>query len=126
MADQEKTYGEITVGVGTQLEHKLKILDFIQAGFKDNRLASISMIEDNSYVIAIENPQSSGRASQSTMWLSKESVMAMLTTCMIYFTAKGENIEALIQEAMTKDQINYSYSDNLNPLDFLTGEQEGK
>ena len=114
----ESTYGAITVGTGTLNEHKIEIVDFIQAKYKDNRLVSMSQLEDKSFVVAVENPESSGRNTQATIWLSKESVIAMLSTCMMYFTAKEENINELLKESTEGNLINYSFSDNLKPINL--------
>jgi len=49
-------YGKITIGYGTSEQKELQIIDFVQAHFKDNRVITISQIEDGSFVSAVENP----------------------------------------------------------------------
>lgn len=106
-------YGKITVGVGTNQRRELEVVDFIQARFKNNRIISISQIEDGSFVGAVENPPSSGRNTQSTIWLSKESFIGLLSTAMLYFNLKGEDMQKLLEESAEGEKIDYSFSDNL-------------
>lgn len=105
--------GKITVGYGTAEQRELEILDFVQAEYKDHRLITISKIEDESIVAIVENPKSSGRNTQSTIWISKESFIGMLSTAFLYFSAKGEDLGELMKSVVEKEDINYSYSDNL-------------
>ena len=108
-------YGKITVGYGTPDQKELQIVDFLQAQFKDHRLISISEIEDGSIASAVENPPSTGRHSQASIWLSKESLIGLLSTAILYFNLKGEDLEDLFKQAVAKDEIEYTYSDNLTP-----------
>lgn len=106
-------YGKIRVGVGTNQQKELEIIDFVQARFKNNRIISISQIEDGSFVGAVENPPSSGRSTQSTIWLSKESFFGLLSTAMLYFNLKGEDMQKLLEESVEGGKVDYSFSDNL-------------
>jgi hypothetical protein len=108
--------GKITVGYGTAEQRELEITDFIQANFLDNRLISISGIEDGSIVAAVENPASSGRNTQATIWLSKESFVGMIASAFIYFSSKGEDLGELTKDCVIKNDIEYSYSDGLTPI----------
>jgi hypothetical protein len=114
------SYGEITVGYGTPEQRELKIVDFVQAKFKDHRLISISQIEDGSLTTVVENPALSGRNSQASIWLSKESFVGMLSTAFLYFSAKGEDLGELMKQVIEKDDITYSYSDNLRLITMKT------
>lgn len=105
--------GKITVGFGTTEQKEMEIINFVQAKFKDHRLIGISQIEDDSLVVVVENPMSSGRNTQATIWLSKESFVGVLATAFLYFSAKGEDLGKLIQESVEKNEINYTLSDNL-------------
>ena len=107
-------YGKFTAGYGTSEEKELQIVDFVQANYKDNRIISISHIEDGTFVGAVENPPSTGRITQATIWLTKESFIGLLITAMLYFNAKGEDMQKLIEESITGKEVHYSFSDNLN------------
>ena len=113
-------YGKITVGYGTSEQRELEIIDFVQANFKDNRVVSISQIEDGSLIGAVENPPSSGRCPQTSIWLSKESFIGLISTAMIYFNIKGEDMQKLLEESIKGNEVNYSFSDNLSNASLLT------
>lgn len=108
-----KNYGKITVGFGTPEQRELKIIEFLKTTFKDNRVISVSLIEDESFACVVENVTSSGRNEQSTIWLSKESMIGLVSTVMIYFNMKGQDIEELLKQSVDGDNIQYTYSDNL-------------
>lgn len=112
----ENDYGKINVGVGTSEQHELKIIDFIRADYKDNRVVSFCAVEDGSFVCAVENPPSTGRNIQSTIWLSKESMIGLLSTAMLYFSIKGEKMDDLLKETLRGEKIEYVLSDNLKAL----------
>jgi hypothetical protein len=109
--------GKVTVGYGTVEQREMEITNFVQAGFKDHRVISISEIEDGSIVAVVENPKSTSRNTQATIWLSKESFIGMIATAFIYFSAKGEDLGNLMQSAVEKNEIDYTFSDNLTALD---------
>ena len=106
-------YGKITVGYRTSEQKELQVIDFLQAKFKDNRVISISQIEDGTFIGAVENPPSTGRNTQATIWLSKESLIGLLSTAMLYFNIKGEDLHSLLEQSVSSEDIDYSFSDNL-------------
>lgn len=112
--EEEPKYGSITVGVGTSERRVLEITEFIQADFKDHRTISIGKLEDDTYIFGVENPKSTGRADQATIWLSKESAVGMITTAIVYFTAKGIDFKSLLAESLSTDEIQLQWSDNLH------------
>jgi hypothetical protein len=109
-------YGKITVGFGTSEQRELRIVDFIQAHFKDNRIISVSQVEDGTLIGAVENPPSTGRNTQSTIWLSKESFIGLLSTAILYFNVKGEDMQKLLEESIQGKEVDYSFSDNLKGI----------
>ena len=109
----KKNNGKITLGYGTSEQKELSIINFLQARFKDNRLISISEIEDGTFVGSVQNPPSTGRNPQSVIWLSKDSLIGLVSTAILYFNIKGEDLHSLIQEATLNEDINYNFSDNL-------------
>ncbi len=118
--DSPESYGEATIGYGTPLERKVPILDFVQTTYKDNRVITVSTLGDGkeSQILSVENPASTGRASDSKMWLSKESTIGLLTTMLMYYSCKGISLEELLQEAIErgKTEIDYKFSSNLSPF----------
>lgn len=117
---QPETYGEITCVGDKPGEHKkLKILDFYQCEFKDHRLISVLGIEDETIVVGVENPPSSGRAISQTMRLSMESFVGIVSSMLFYLRAKGyteDKFTKLIEEAVAKGEMHYSFSPNLEDL----------
>ena len=106
--------GKITVGYGTIEQREIEIIDMVQASFQGNRLVSVGTVnEDEGIVAVIENPTSSGRNPQTTIWVSKESFMALIATAMIYFDAKGENTETLFRKTVKGEDIEVALSENL-------------
>lgn len=107
--------GKITVGIGSD-KRELEIADFVQAYFQGNRVVSVCTLEDGSILLSVENPPSTGRAAQANIWLSKESVMGLMTTLILYFGCKGEDFEDLFRSVVnSNDMVDFSYSDNLTP-----------
>ncbi len=121
MTKDEKSYGEATVGFGTPQEHKIKVVDFLKSEYIDNRLISVCMLEDESYIFSVENPTSSGRAPHQSIRLGKESAIGFISTLLLYFNIKyGEDgVQKLLEEAVKKGEIDYALSDNLKPLSDL-------
>lgn len=109
-------YGKFTSGVGSDEQREHQVVDFVKALFLDNRLISIGQIEDGSYVCSVENPSSTGRNPNVSIWLTKESLMGLLSTAMLYFSIKGEDINKILQESVEGKAIEYSFSDNLKPI----------
>jgi hypothetical protein len=112
-----KNYGHITVAALSKEPREIPILSFIQSHFKDNRVISIMEVENNSYVISVENPESTGRNSKETLWLSEESLTGFILSVFFLYAAKGKDFDKTLKEAIEKTGISYSYSDNLkNPF----------
>lgn len=114
--NKEHKYGVVTVGAFSKEPRELPILSFIQSHFKDNRLISIMEVEDNGYVIAVENPESSGRGGKQVVWLSEESLVGFIMSCFFMFGAKGKSMDAMMRNSLDNNEIRYSYSDNLKPF----------
>ncbi len=108
-------YGTVTIGAGGPGQKELEVINYVQSKYTDNRLVAISELEDGSYTLVVENPQSSGRATQAAMRLTKESFIALIAGSFLYFSCKNENMTAMMEEVATKGLIDYSFSDNLQP-----------
>jgi hypothetical protein len=108
--------GKATVGYGTSEQREMEILDFFQSEYKDHRLITFCQLEDGSFVATIENPTSTGRSPQSNIWLSKESMIGLIATGLLYFESRGEKVSELLQQSVEKGMINYTFSDNLKQI----------
>jgi hypothetical protein len=112
-----KIYGKITIGVGSNEQREIGIIDFVQATFKDNRLITILTLENNEgHLLSIENPTSTGRNPIQNMWLSKESFLGLISTAFIYWNGKNEDLEKLMQESVENNVVNYKLSENLQDI----------
>lgn len=112
-------YGKATVGIGTTEMREIDILNYLQAQYKDHRLISIAQVEDDveSFIVTVENPESTGRATKQSIWLSKESLMGFVSAVMLYFTAKKENLDELLKNCVSDKEIGYSVSDNIKVIE---------
>lgn len=109
---KESNYGKVITGSG-----ELEIIDFVQANYLDNRTITVASLEDGSYALLVENPESSGRNTISKMWLSKESTVGLFSTISMHFEAKGINLLDELKQAVNSDgKISYGISDNLQKL----------
>lgn len=116
-ADDEG-YGVVTVGYGSSQQQELKIVDYVRSSYKDHRVASCCLIEDGTFLISVENLQSSGRNPTNNMRLSKESFAALLSNCILYMNIKGMDVESMVRESMNGENIGYHFSDNLKDNPF--------
>lgn len=114
---ERNKYGKAVVAYGSSEQRELEIIDFVKARFKDNRVITIGHVEGG-YICGVENPPSTGRSAQSTIWLTKESLLGLFSVCTLYFTITGEDMDKIIKESMDGDTIEYSLSDNLKPLEI--------
>ena len=77
----------------------------------DNKIVSMF---DSTMVISIENPISSDRAEKTRVWLTRESVIKMITTVFMYFNTKNEDVNSLIAKIFDNNEITkYHVSDSL-------------
>lgn len=112
----KENYGTVTVGYGKPDEKEVPIIEFIKSTYKDDRVVSIAKLEDDTYVLSVENVISSGRNPQNTMRLSKESFVGLLSTALLYLNVKGEDMIELTKQSIDGDALRYHLSSNLKPF----------
>jgi len=116
MSEETKTsenYGKITVGIGSD-PRDINIESFVQADFKDHRLISVSELENNEgFILCVENPESTGRHKQQTMWLSRESFIGLINTAHLFWMSKNEDMQKLLLESLDSKEVRYTASNNL-------------
>lgn len=108
-----KEIGKATIFDSFQ-QKDLEIVSVVQSTFKDNRLVTVAKLEDNSYCLSVENPQSSGRAMVSTMRLTEDSFIGLLATSFMYFEHNKEDLTEKVQTLINNDIVQYRFNDN-NP-----------
>ena len=108
------SYGNIKVGVGTGDERDIAITEFIQVDYTDDRTVTVAELENEDYLIMVENKESTGREPKVKMWLSKDSFISALSTGILYLHCKGENIGELFRKVIdNKDVIECQYYEGL-------------
>jgi len=112
MSEKEETYGEVKC-LENGVETKMNIASYVQAQFTDNRIMTVSKLEDETYILSVENPESTGRATSVNMRLSESSLMGLLTTIHMHISCSGKDSKTMLQEATKGKEINYSFSGNL-------------
>lgn len=93
-------------------KEKLEIVDYVQSSFVGNRFVTVAKLEDGSYGLSIENTVSSGRALQSSMRLTEESLFALISSCMLYFHHNNVDLTEKLHGIMTSEELNYTYTKN--------------
>jgi len=92
---------------------ELPIINFLRAEYKDFRLISVAQLGDNTYVLSIENPESTGRNPFQALRLSEKSFISLLGTATLYLSKMGKNMEQMLIEASKENGlIDYSF-DNI-------------
>lgn len=105
-------YGTIKVDLGTNNERELKISDYLQVQYIDNRV-TIGEIEDGTITAAIEIGINNEQK-LSSLRLTREEFIEFISTAMVYFDMKGEDIFDEVAEKYRGIDSKYSYSDNLD------------
>lgn len=108
--NQEKpNYGKVVTPEG-----QLAVIDFVRAQYKDHRVISVASVEDGSFIISVENPESTGRNPSNKMWLSKESLVGLFSTISLLFEAKDMDMRDLLNDTVDPSRlISYELSPNL-------------
>ena len=95
-----KNYGEITVG-----NEKISITEISRIEFKDKRFVTIAETEKESYVVMVENLESSGRNTKQHLHLTRVSFISLFSAIMMHLEMKGENVENLINECVSDENV---------------------
>lgn len=111
-----ESVGTITLGTGTDKERTINITDMLRIEAKDHRLATIAKCEEGNYLLAIENPKSSGRQVESKMYLTEGSFTALLMVIVSFLKEKNMDLEQMIKE--------YNLNDKEVKYEFHTSEEK--
>lgn len=108
----ETNYGTVEVREAGQPTKVLRVVDYLQADYADHRLISFVGIEGDAVLVSVENPPSSGRSTQHPMHLSQESLVGLVVTGLMYMSAKGMDMEAVMKKA-AGEEISFRNTPNL-------------
>lgn len=103
--------GTITIGYGSEHERKVKITNMVRCEFSDHRLVTVAKTEEDCYLLSIENPKSSGREPQTSMYLTEGSAVALLSTYMLYLEHNEIDANELFKKYILNDEkLKYEFS----------------
>lgn len=89
---------------------ELAITDMVRSVFKDHRMCTIARTEENTFVLAIENPKSTGRNTLNQMHLTEESLLALTNSIFLYYMHNGIDINQKMKDLIDSDTIDYEYN----------------
>lgn len=112
---EDKNLGIVTIGYGSEHERKVKITNMVRCEFSDHRLVTVAKTEEGCYLLSVENPVSSGRETQTSMYLTEGSAVALLSTYMLYLEHNEIDADELFKKYMLSDkEIKYEFSPKIN------------
>lgn len=107
---KDKKLEIVTIGYGSEHERKVKITNMVRCEFSDHRLVTIAKTEEDCYLLAVENPISSGREPQTSMYLTEGSAVALLSTFMLYLNHNEIYAEELFKRYIPNgEEIKYEF-----------------
>ena len=114
--ENNKSYGTVKTDEGDGIIGQVEIKDFIQSSFKDNRLITVATLADDTVVLLVENPISTGRATKSVMRLSPDSFSGLYSAILMYMACKNIDPIEFSKQSHKDNSVEYTYSDNLEPI----------
>lgn len=110
------SYGKMKVlNDNGSLNRTIELINYAQYDFKDHRVVTVAETEENTYNIAVESPQSTGRTSQ-TMHLSEESMIAIFTAIGLYLNQKGLDSTEMAKSCLESEFMNYRATPELKRI----------
>ena len=107
--EDKKSIGTVEIGDGVRTR-QVEITDWVRSTFKDHRLCTVIRTEENSFVLSVENPISSGRSAKCNIHLTEDSMLAMISSIMIYYEHHGIDITKRMAELVNSGSLNYEFS----------------
>ena len=106
---EKKSIGTVEIGDGYKIR-QVEMTDWVRSAYKDHRLCTVIRTAENSFVLSVENPTSSGRAAQSNIHLTEDSMLAMISAIFIYYEHHGIDITKRMAELVNSESMNYEFS----------------
>lgn len=107
---EDKNLGIVTIGYGSEYERQVKITNMVRCEFSGHRLVTVAKTEEDCYLLSVENPTSSGREPQTSMYLTEGSAVALLSTYMLYLEHNGiEQNELFKKYILNGEEIKYEF-----------------
>lgn len=107
-----KKVGFVKMRDGEGGVHEVALTNMVRSHFKDNRLCTVAKTEQDSFVLAIENPPSSGRCTCNQMHLTEDSMLALFGAVCSYYIHQGIDLNKRMKELIDSDTVDIEYIDN--------------
>lgn len=107
-----KKVGFVKMRDGEGGVHEVALTNMVRSHFKDNRLCTVAKTEECTFVLAIENPPSSGRCPINQMHLSEDSMLALIAAVFCYYDHQGIDINKKMEKLINSSEIEIEYIDN--------------
>lgn len=88
----------------------LRLTDLVRCADRDDRLCTVARAEDNTFLLAVENPASTNRATRSQMYLSEESMLALASCIVLFYEHNGIDISDKFEEIVKSKHIEYEFA----------------
>ena len=109
---EKKSIGIVSLaedgGLGTRRE--IPIVDMVRSVFKDHRMCTVARTEENTFLLSVENPESTGRWPKADMYLSEESMLALFGAVCLFYTHYDIDVNEKVKELVGKDTLSYEFS----------------
>ena len=92
---------------------KVEMTDMVRSTFSGHRLCSVARTEDNTFVLVVENPESTGRYPKRQMHLTEESLLAIMSAVFLYYMHHNIDINEKMLSIVDSDTINFEYIDEI-------------
>lgn len=112
MKKKAESYGKVGIEDVNGFR-EIDIVEFLSGDFRDGRKVSVYETEESSFIMLVENPETSGRAIKSEIHLSKESFIALMSMMHLFLDARGRDLNQLLQQEIKQNEITYSCSNTL-------------
>lgn len=118
MKEKLPAYGQVTFAdIARAIPTSLDITAFVKTtSFKDRKV-TILKLEDDTYILRVENLNEVRRAKSAEMRLSQDSLYAILSTCLFFLSGLKVDFNAEIKRMLDETgelELKYTSSPNVN------------
>lgn len=100
----EKEYidsiGKCTIGYGSDTPQEIEIEKFYQFEYTDGRVCIVYELEDDTFILRVENPATSGRLCETQIRLSRDSFIGLMGVMAIFFSSEVGDIGEILKWTM--------------------------
>lgn len=96
MKNKKRSIGHLNVGDSPENKRRVELVDKIICKFKDKRTATVARTEEDTYMLVMENDESTDRCPQQLMHLTEGSFISMLAACLLYMHRNNMNLDDML------------------------------